>query len=147
MKKLVSFALLLFLLCMVLPSCSSDDDGNNGGGSTTAFDDWNDPKSPNYKPNGYNPIVGEWIRDDSMLKYIFTNDFQYRKSYYENGVWLPTTLLSTYKINNEQFKTDVQVPYDQDRISRFPYKLGEDKDGKYLIITYPKGDMKYYKLN
>jgi|GEM_PF-1914690 len=147
MKKLVSLTLLLLSL-WVLQSCSSDDDDNTGGGSTTTFDDWNDPKSPNYKPNGYNPIEGEWVDFPFSygLKLIFTSDFQYKKSYYENGVWLPASLLSTYKINNTTFKTDKKIPYSQDKIDTFPYKLGKDNQGDYIDITYPQGTVRYYKL-
>ncbi|MDU1904603.1 MAG: hypothetical protein E6772_07460 [Dysgonomonas sp.] len=148
MKKLVSFALLLFSLCMVLPSCSSDDDDNTGGGSTTTFDDWNDPKSPNYKPNGYNPIEGNWLMKNGSYTVVFSDSFEFRETHYSAGeLEDPSKLLSTYKINNTTFKTDKKIPYSQDKIDTFPYKLGKDDQGDYIDITYPLGTVRYYKLN
>ena len=56
MKKL--FYILLFTtLTFGAYSCGSDDQNE----PSLEFDDWNDKRSPNYKPEGYNPIEGEWL--------------------------------------------------------------------------------------
>lgn len=62
MKKLTYILLTVFLLT----ACSSDDNypSPNPDPDPTPSDwngDWNDKNDPNYKPEGYNPIEGEWV--------------------------------------------------------------------------------------
>lgn len=132
MKKLLSFTLFLSIL-LLLPSCSSDDDNDNNGGGTTTFDNWNDPKSSNYKPEGYNPLLGEWIKSDKMIKLIFTNDFKYKESFYENGSWLSPELKGSYIINDKAFKYNNEV---------HNYSISNDV----LTIEYTGGSIKYDKV-
>lgn len=134
MKKLLSFTLFLSIL-LLLPSCSSDDDNDNNGGGTTTFDNWNDPKSSNYKPEGYNPLLGEWIKQNTnnTYKVIFTSDFKYQESWYEKGAWLASSTIGTYIINDKAFKYNNEV---------HNYSISNDV----LTIEYTGGSIKYDKV-
>ena len=83
MRRILSISLILFA-AFLLVSCSDDD---NGGEKPAAFDNWNDPKSPNYKPEGYNPVLGEWLTYGKGYKIVFTNDLTYQTSYNTNDGW------------------------------------------------------------
>ncbi len=147
MKKIL---FILFAL-VALTACSTDEpDNGGGGGSNTSFDNWNNPNSPNYKPGGYNPLIGEWTDSSSeytyALKYVFTNDFKYQKSYYTgNNTWGSPALERNYVVNDKAFKLDRKIPYFETYIDTFPYKI-ETRNGKrVLIVTYPLGDFEYFE--
>lgn len=137
MKKLLSISLLLFSLSLFV-SCSSDDDNNDNGGGTTTFDNWNDPKSPNYKPNGYNPLFGEWVKYDKMITLVFTNDFKFKTIDWINGKWGTPKTVANYMLNDKAFKLD--QPY-ADR-TEFNYTIVVDTLSVYYGTDKP---IKYYR--
>lgn len=116
----------------------SDDDG----GGTEKFDDWNDPKSPNYKPEGYNPIVGMWQHKASEGREIFTEDFKYRTIFINNnGEWSEPTTRADYIINDKKMKTSKFFQY-LGGGDEFAYHL-EKEDGKDVLYL---GTLKYYRV-
>ena len=98
MKKLLTL-LLLATLCV---ACSSDDDPKS---ETFVWNgDWNDPKDPNYKPEGYNPIEGEWQSDSNPnFKKRFTSSFEHIIIRYVNDTWKEGDP-APYIINNTGMK-------------------------------------------
>lgn len=113
MKKL--FYILLFsALAFSAYSCGSDDDDDNYDKPTNneevlEFDDWNDKKSPNYKPEGYNPIEGVWYAEflapEPIFKMEFTKDFRILcSSLQKDGKWSEPHDTGTYKINDKTYK-------------------------------------------
>ena len=95
MKKLFLFLLVLPLAFM---ACSSDDDKEPGEEDLDKMTieeymskdrkfkwagDWNDPDHPKYKPEyatkKYNPLVGVWHKENTIINgvSIFTEDYHY----------------------------------------------------------------------
>lgn len=141
MKKLLYFAFVLFSLSMVVSCGDSDDDGDD----TEKFDDWNDPKSPNYKPGGYNPIEGEWRHKASEGKYYFTEDFKIKATSIGNdGKWSTNwSFLATYKINDKEFLTSSGLDIFGGGGTEFTYTL-EKEDGVDVLIV--RQNYKYYRV-
>lgn len=103
---------LLFLLTVLLAAtaCSSDDPDPIG---SKDFDDWNNPSSENYKPDGYNPIKGDWILTEKngstevdFLVYRFSNDLNMSQATKKPAEDKDPTYgnKEKYAINNTSFK-------------------------------------------
>lgn len=105
---------ILFTLTLTfgISSCSSDDDNDTDQYAWNG--DWNNPEDPNYKPNGYNPIVGKWMytpKTGATPKLLeFTSDFHVKRY---DLVSLPKTWEQwddkEYLINNTAYKTGVAI--------------------------------------
>jgi hypothetical protein len=85
-------------------SCGGDDNDNPenfvwGG-------DWNDPNDPNYKPEGYNPIQGDWVNVDDISDMLsFSSDrVMYGLTLKPNGKYEVVINLGKYEINNKAFR-------------------------------------------
>ncbi len=136
MKKL--FYILLFTtLTFGAYSCGSDHENE----PPLEFDDWNDKRSPNYKPEGYNPLEGEWLEQgppNPIFKMIFTKDFKElicTKSDY--GYWNEPDILGTYKINDKEFKRD------DNKI--IEWSISQNGKRKILVLTLGGSVVKYYR--
>lgn len=136
MKKL--FYILLFTtLTFGAYSCGSDDENE----PPLEFDDWNDKRSPNYKPEGYNPLEGEWLEQGSpkpTFKIIFTKDFEDQYSYLGNSRnWGTPHTIGTYKINDKEYK----------RSDNIIIEWNISQKGKRKVLTLTLGDSvsKYYR--
>ncbi len=144
MKKL--FYILLFsALAFSAYSCGSDDDDDNYDKPTNneevlEFDDWNDKKSPNYKPEGYNPIEGEWLEYGPKVptvKIVFTKDFRHMYSHLiADGVWSDLSDGGIYKINDKEYK-DVR----ENAVTEWVIKKYGDK----TLLTLGHSVSQYYK--
>lgn len=142
-KRTMKLLNLTFILISILffGSCSSDDDPVTGGGGTTTqgFDDWNNPSSPNYKPQGYNPIVGEWI--DGSIKYIYTNDFNYTKGLItSDGLVVRET--ATYSINDKQIKYSPAISFLNGTRAVWDYKI----EGNTLTLSTEAGQLTFTRV-
>jgi len=149
MKRLLYILFVLFSLGAVTLSCSDDDDGGEA-----AFDNWNDPSSPNYKPQGYNPIRGSWEKYrtsplDKRHKYMFTSEFKYQEAVYmdEEGRWGDEMTIANYTINDKAFKLDRKINYASGKVDVFPYRLVVEDDETVLYIKYPVGgEVRYTRV-
>jgi len=67
--------------------------------------DWNDPNDPNYKADGYNPIVGLWKSDNNpSIGVYFTEDFKsYRIKFTSNGTVGEKYYEKNYVINDKAY--------------------------------------------
>ena len=136
MKKL--FYILLFTtLTFGAYSCGSDHENE----PPLEFDDWNDKRSPNYKPEGYNPIEGEWLElgpPNPIFMRIYNKDF---KELYctksDNGKWNEPRTLGTYKINDKEFKRD------DNKI--IEWSISQNGKRKILVLTLGGSVVKYYR--
>lgn len=136
MKKILLLTLTVILFGFT--NCSSSDDDNGNGGGTTTFDNWNDPKSPNYKPEGYNPIKGDWIRKHyTGAIYRYTDDFKYMQGWSDTGQF---SLISGYSINDKQFRS-----YNSKESKEYTTK-NYSINGDTLTITYLNESATYTKL-
>ena len=101
MKKLLT----LLLLATLFVACSSDDDPKS---ETFVWNgDWNDPADPNYKPQGYNPIEGEWMDDEvNQFRIIFGGDLTY--STYRTDQESASNS-GYFQINDKAYKTQNSV--------------------------------------
>lgn len=141
MKKLL-YILLLTTFTMNFTACSDDDNTNNE--PPLEFDDWNDVRSENYKPEGYNPILGHWhyTKQNATMKIVFTEDF-YEKSGYknENEEWILYSKSYKYIINNKQIRVN--------RLSGqiFYWEITKEDSRDVLTISNSKGENpeKYYR--
>lgn len=137
MKKLFYLTFILFSLTLVVSCSDSDDDGDD----TEKFDDWNDPKSPNFKPGGYNPIMGTWQIKNSQSRDIFTEDFKYGYTFIkDDGEWSNPNYTNTYKINDKMFVTHSGSSELGGR--EFSYRIEKEngQDVLYILST------KYYRV-
>ncbi|MFR9166833.1 MAG: hypothetical protein ACLVKO_11675 [Dysgonomonas sp.] len=132
------YLILLLIIPFFITNC---DDDNEDPDTSEWLGDWNNPTDPNYKPNGYNPIVGEWLVTNingnpatSFLAHRFSSDFLWGQSttrpeagkdpvYTDNG---------KYIVNNKQFRRE-----DNEQI--FWYVV--DAAGQAMTIRY--GSNKY----
>lgn len=116
MKKILSL-ILVFSLSFAFFSCGEDEKVYNWRG------DWNSPKDPNYKPEGYNPVKGMWKGNVKGL--YFSEDFRIHDvTYLEDGTYQIALYRDKYIINDEAFRYQV---YPQ----TIRYKVEADK----LYIT------------
>lgn len=98
MKKIITF-FLLFSLTFAFVSCEGDEDVYDWKGN------WNDPKDPNYKPEGYNPIKGMWKSNSTDVGLYFTDDFKVCEIYfYSDGTHKIDVYKDLYIINNEALR-------------------------------------------
>lgn len=143
----------LFLFLLILPfafvACGSDDDKEPTLEELAKMPieeymskdrpfkwngDWNDPKDPNYKKEGYNPIEGFWIVDDKpRLVFRFTEDFKFKQYIYDKEA---KTLVyldydEKYLINNRFFKYNVTGREGDDTHDCY----GLDATGKILYLN------------
>lgn len=96
MKKLFALV-LIFSLSLTFFSCSDDEQVYNWRGN------WNDPKDPNYKADGYNPIEGMWRIGERGL--YFSKDFKVHDvTYHEGGKFQIGLYKDIYIINDEAFR-------------------------------------------
>lgn len=135
MKKL--FYILLFTtLTFGAYSCGSDDNNE----TPLKFDDWNDKRSPNYKPEGYNPIEGEWLQSgppNPIFKIIFTKDFkELHCTKRDNGKWDEPDTFGTYKINDKEYKRD------DNKVLEWSIS---QKDGRDVLTIVGANKSNYYK--
>lgn len=133
MKKLL-YILLLSTLTFGFAACGSDDDDNR---PPMEFDDWNDDRSPNYKPEGYNPVLGEWIEDSKKenFKIIFTEGFWQKTEYKNNdGIWSHGDNLGAYKINDREIKRDGRNNGGDGKLIICQYIIKQEGDKEILTI-------------
>lgn len=146
MKKLL-YILLLTTFTLNFTACSDDDNTNNE--PPLEFDDWNDVRSENYKPEGYNPVLGEWLELGSTKptsKIIFTDNYEEKLSYLgNNGNWQTPSLLGKYIINDKEIKRDGQRNGGDGRIIIYQYTISKDGDRDILITTLGNEIIKYYR--
>ncbi|MDU1889491.1 MAG: hypothetical protein E6767_02270 [Dysgonomonas sp.] len=135
MMRFLSF-FLICTLCLGFVSCGGDDDPEpeptpdpdefvwNG--------DWNDPDDKNYKPEGYNPIVGDWVSEKNPnVRLIFTEDFVFDAASFDGFRWETKTWSENYVINNNGIKYKrLDVLYIEE------YKLVKESGIDYLILRY-----------
>lgn len=115
MKKILAF-ILLFSLSFAMISCGDDAEVYDWKG------DWNDPKDPNYKPEGYNPIKGIWKERGKTTGIYFSDDFKLSDvAFYDDGSYKITTFVNTYIINNEALRYQLYPETNR-------YKLNAAKD-------------------
>lgn len=90
MKRILYFTLLL-AACFCFWGCDKGDEPEPKPEPEKPFvwnGDWNDPKDPNYKKEGYNPIEGEWISmKDPTMRFVYTKDFQLLRYTYDGYTW------------------------------------------------------------
>lgn len=130
--------LLLFILFASLIACSDDDNSRVETGAIPLSEwkgDWNDPSHPNFKPGGFNPIIGKWklylknglpVGTSIKLEYEFTSDFIFK--IYSNGNYQSA---SDYQINDKHFlarKSDI----DSGVLYQYRFKMIEGTN--YLVI-------------
>lgn len=97
---------------------------------------WNEPSDSNYKPEGYNPIVGKWrlvlfdkknwIGDKTI--YSFSEDFKWMQSVYTDSGKLQSENTSHYIINDKAYNSGSIINQ---------YTLTEEAGNKKLILTTP----------
>lgn len=135
MKKL--FYILLFTtLTFGAYSCGSDDNNE----TPLKFDDWNDKRSPNYKPDGYNPLEGEWLDlpPNPLFKVKFTKDFEelfYTKN--DHGEWNEPRSFGNYKINDKKYKRSNNLIIE--------WNISQEDEGIMLTLTLDKSVSYYIK--
>lgn len=116
MKKLLSL-ILIFSLSFAFFSCSKDEQVYNWRGN------WNDPNDPNYKTEGYNPVMGMWKSGTKGL--YFSEDFRIHDvTYHEDGTYQIALYKDTYIINDEAFRYQV-----------YPQTIRYRVEGDKLYIT------------
>ncbi|MDU1890897.1 MAG: hypothetical protein E6767_09430 [Dysgonomonas sp.] len=117
----VLYFVLIITMSFGFYGCNDDDDTKrevfvwNG--------DWNNSNDPNYKPDGYNPILGLWRQVDKNVGLSFTDDFKAYKITFEVDGYTETIWRDKYLINDLAFKlTDYEY---------YMYKI----EGDILYIT------------
>lgn len=116
MKKVLSL-LFVFSLFLFFASCSEDEKVYNWRGN------WNDPKDPNYKAEGYNPVKGMW--KGNTIGLYFSEDFKIHDvSYLADGSYQIALYRDTYIINDEAFRYEV-----------YPQTIRYKVEGDKLYIT------------
>lgn len=116
MKNILSLIFVLSLF-FVFASCSEDEKVYNWHGN------WNDPKDPNYKAEGYNPVKGMWKGNVKGL--YFSEDFKIHDvTYLEDGTYQIALYRDTYIINDEAFRFQV-----------YPQTIRYKVEGNKLYIT------------
>lgn len=148
MKKLFWFIPLIFLM---LSSCSDDNNDNEDDPLPQNWKgDWNDPSDPNYKPDGYNPIEGEWLVTkrnnadfDKFVLNKFTDKFMWRQCLSEPESGKDPVYITgvEYMINNEAFmskKDRVLITYRFNADSTILYIT--EKDDSYIMTRYERWD-------
>lgn len=106
----------IFLFSFLLTACGSDDNYPAPNPDPTPSDwngDWNDKNDKNYKPEGYNPIEGEWQayslngKEYTDHYYIKFSDERYMYEYKkkpEEGKDPVFNTLKQYIINDKAFR-------------------------------------------
>jgi len=120
MNKLLTIILMLSL-SLALGSCSDDDKEDDNGGGTP--------------PEYYNPLEGTWVKDnDHTLRVVFTNEFQWKMEWFENGKWGYPEIKGKYTIDKKQstFKSKGVI---------YHFAIDGDK----LTLNYPAGPVYYTK--
>lgn len=109
--------MLVFSLSFIFASCGEDEKVYNWRG------DWNNPKDPNYKAEGYNPVKGMWKVNKQGL--YFTEDFKIHDvTYFDDGTYQIALYKDTYIINDEAFRYEV-----------YPQTIRYRVEGDKLYIT------------
>ncbi len=140
MKKILYF-ILICTLCAGFVACGDEDkDEPEKETPFTWKGDWNDPENPDFKPDGYNPIVGDWIRvGDPELRLEFTDKFVIKRHIYRSSYnkWETEIWAEKYEIN------DIGIRYE----SVEEYKLTKENGEEYLIMRYqlPADEWRKYK--
>lgn len=104
MKKFLYF-IFICTLCVGFTACGGDDEPEPEK-PFTWNGDWNDPNDPNYKPEGYNPIQGDWVNVDDISDMLsFSSDrVMYGLTLKPNGKYEVVINLGKYEINNKAFR-------------------------------------------
>ncbi len=150
MKKILHF-ILICTLCAGFVACGDDDkDEPEKETPFTWKGDWNDPENPDFKPDGYNPIVGDWIRvGDPELRLEFTDKRVMKQIVYKNSYegWITRIWADKYEIN------DIGIKYIHADFRHVEeYKLIKENGLEHLMLRhelYPNDWRKYkrYKPN
>ncbi len=115
MKKLF-YLLLLFCVSLSFAACGGDDEEEKKE-EEKPFEwkgDWNDTTDPEYPkfdvekyPNGYNPIVGEWVGTHyEGIHFIYGEDFSIKRRVFNAkvGGWELEVIADKYMINDTGIK-------------------------------------------
>lgn len=150
MKKLF-YLLLLFCVSLSFAACGGDDEEEKKE-EEKPFEwkgDWNDTTDPEYPkfdvekyPDGYNPIVGEWVgTHDDGIRFIYGEDFSIKRKIYTNGEWEVNIIANKYEINDTgmSYYTIGQFPYRAIR----PYRMEKENGLDYLYVKVLKDE--WYK--
>ena len=140
MKKILHF-ILICTLCAGFVACGDDDkDEPEKETPFTWKGDWNDPENPDFKPDGYNPIVGDWhYLDNPRIRIEFTDKRVMKRHLYKDSYnkWETEIWAEKYEIN------DIGIRYE----SVEEYKLTKENGEEYLIMRYqlPADEWRKYK--
>ncbi len=133
MKKILHL-ILICTLCAGFVACGDDDkDEPEKETPFTWKGDWNDPENPDFKPDGYNPIVGDWISvADPELRIEFTDKRVMKQIVYKTYEgWITRIWAEKYEIN------DIGIRYiNGDSRHVEEYKLIKENGQEYLTMRY-----------
>ncbi|MDR1504879.1 MAG: hypothetical protein LBT43_20715, partial [Prevotella sp.] len=126
MKKFLYF-IFICILCVGFTACGGDDEPEPEPEKPFTWNgDWNDSNDPNYKPEGYNPIEGDWqLLKDPDIRMIFTKDFVINRAIYDVDykIWKTSVWAESYAIN------DIGIKYTHSNaLSIDEYKIIKEND-------------------
>ncbi|MFT4170454.1 MAG: hypothetical protein QM653_15150 [Dysgonomonas sp.] len=113
----------IFLFSFLLTACGSDDNYPAPNPDPTPSDwngDWNDKNDKNYKPEGYNPIEGEWQayslngKEYTDHYYIKFSDKRYMYEYTKKPAEGKDPVFNSFReyiINDKAFKAKTDLYY------------------------------------
>ncbi len=132
MKRILPF-ILICTLCAGFVACGDDDkDEPEKETPFTWKGDWNDPENPDFKPDGYNPIVGDWHSlDNPKIRLEFTNKFVIKRYIYKDSYnkWDTEIWAKKYEIN------DIGIKYVHvEALNIDEWKILIENNEKHLMI-------------